>query len=62
MTYQDSKFAKDSVVVSKLYGKGVILSIEHVEQPSDGDHTFYKVKMANDKTRHLKANDLKAGE
>lgn len=62
MTTNEAKYGKGDAVVSKKYGKGTVLSTESVEKPSDGDHTFYVVKMNDGSTRNLKAAELSAGK
>ena len=58
MTKNESKFGASDSVSSKTYGKGVVLSVESMELPSDGDHTFYRVKMSDGVVRNLKGGEL----
>ena len=62
MTKNESKFKAGNSVSSKTYGKGVVLSIESMELPSDGDHTFYRVQMGDGAVRNLKAGELSGGK
>ena len=58
MIKNESKFGAGDSVSSKTYGKGVVLSVESMELPSDGDHTFYRVQMSDGVVRNLKGGEL----
>ena len=62
MANTKAKFGSGTAVESKEYGEGVILSVETVELPSDGDHTFYRVQMDDGTVRNLKGSDLTGGK
>ncbi|TAK58902.1 hypothetical protein EPO14_01125 [Patescibacteria group bacterium] len=59
MAINTKEFSAGDRVVTKNYGKGVVVSSEFVEKPSDGDHTFYRVRMENGAVRNLKAVELR---
>lgn len=61
MTKNEAKFGVGDSVSSKEYGKGTVLSIEFVELPSNGDHTFYRVQMSDGVVRNLKGGELTGG-
>lgn len=50
---------KGDAVTHTKFGKGVIVSIDTVEVPSDDDSTMYTVKMTNGVLRHFKSYELK---
>ena len=61
MTRKNEELGVGDNVKSKEFGAGVVLSVESVELPSDGDHTFYRVQMADGIVRNLKASQLGGG-
>ena len=58
MSTKEAKFGAGDSVSSKVHGKGTVLSVETVELPSDGDHTFYRVQMSDGVVRNLKGGEL----
>ena len=60
MTNKEIKYGAGETVSHKTYGKGTIKSVEHVEKPSDGNHTMYVVEMIDGKTRNFKESELKS--